>query len=336
MNPLLSIDGLQVDLVIDGESQRVIHDVALDIAPGEAVALVGESGSGKSMTARAISRLLPKGARVGGSIRFDGTDIGTMDPSAVRAYRTTSIGMVFQDPRAAINPVRRIGDFLTEALTTGKRESRREASEQVQALLRDVGISDPERRMRQYPHELSGGLLQRVMIASVVAMHPKLIIADEPTTALDVTTQAEVMAILGELRERLGMALLLISHDLELAAAVCDRTAVMYAGRLVEEQPSDALHRRPRHPYTAGLLASQPAATGNGRLPVIPGRPRSGFEAGEGCPFADRCPFAQERCASTAVTLRELEGARTACIRSEELGVVAWPRAAEIGELGLV
>jgi oligopeptide/dipeptide ABC transporter ATP-binding protein len=325
MSGLLSIRHLRVDLLVDGEPRPVIHDVTLDIEAGEAVALVGESGSGKSMTARAVSRLLPAGARVGGEISFDGSDVQAMDRRALRAYRTSGIGMVFQDPRAAVNPVRRIGDFLTEALVTSGRASRKEAAPQVVALLQDVGISDAQRRMRQYPHELSGGLLQRVMIASVVAMQPRLLIADEPTTALDVTTQAEVMAILDELRERSGMALLLITHDLELAAAVCDRTAVMYAGRLVEEQPSATLHRRPRHPYTAGLLASQPGAAGRGRLPVIPGRPRSGFEAAQGCPFTDRCPFVQDRCHTTPVALRAVDGALTACIRSEELGVVAWP-----------
>ncbi len=318
--PLLEIEALTVQLPVEGSPRAVLRDVALSIQPGEALGLVGESGSGKSMTARAVDRLLPAGADVAGSIRFDGKDVLALKGADFRAYRD-DVAMIFQDPRAHINPVRRIGDFMTEALRTNSGVSRSEASGLAVALLEDVGIPDGGRRLHQYPHELSGGLLQRVMIATALLTEPRLLLADEPTTALDVTTQAEVMAILDDLRREFGLTLLFITHDLELAAAVCDRTAVMYAGQIVEIRASTLLHGDPLHPYTAALAAARPDidATAH-RLTAIAGQPLSAFEAPEGeCAFAPRCPHARERCRTEAPVLQTIDGGVVRCLRAEEL-----------------
>jgi oligopeptide/dipeptide ABC transporter ATP-binding protein len=228
--------------------------------------------------------------------------------------------MIFQDPRVHVNPVRTVGDFLTEALSTNLGVRQREARARVLALLEEVRVDDPPRRMGQYPHELSGGLLQRTMIAAALAVEPRLLLADEPTTALDVTTQAEVMAILDELRRERGLAMLFITHDLDLAAAVCDRTAVMYAGTIVEEQPSTSLHERPLHPYTAGLARSRPSVTATAeRLEAIPGVPLSAFEAPAGCPFAPRCVHVEPACTAARPPLRPFAQGAVACRRAEAL-----------------
>lgn len=312
--PLLDIEDLRVELPVQGRLRPVLHDVSLQIRPGEALGLVGESGSGKSMTARSIMRILPRGARVTGRIDLDGRSMTELGESELRRVRGRDLAMVFQDPRAHINPVHTIGDFLTEALVVTGGVGRRAASRQVVDLLREVGIADAPRRLRQRPHELSGGLLQRVMIASALATGPRLILADEPTTALDVTTQEEVMAILDELRQQRGLAMLFITHDLELAAAVCDRIAVMYAGSIVEEQPARSLHDVAVHPYTTGLLGARPDLGGERtRLAAIPGRPLSAFEAPSGCSFQSRCPRAETVCEQSAPQLEPLGAGRAAC-----------------------
>jgi oligopeptide/dipeptide ABC transporter ATP-binding protein len=318
--PLLRLDELTVDLPVEQEMRPVLHGVSLEIRPGEAVGLVGESGSGKSMTARAIDRLLPRGARVGGSIGFDGADVMTLAGGDLRRFRS-EVAMIFQDPRAHVNPVRRIGDFMTEALRTNAGVSVDEASERAVTLLADVGIEDGRKRLRQYPHELSGGLLQRVMIATALLTDPRLLLADEPTTALDVTTQAEVMAILDGLRREFELALLFITHDLELAAAICDRTMVMYAGQIVEVRASSKLHEEPLHPYTAALGAARPRIDATSeRLIAIPGRPLSAFEAPlEACPFVSRCPFAQDVCEQGRPVLEAMDGGLTRCVRAWEI-----------------
>jgi oligopeptide/dipeptide ABC transporter ATP-binding protein len=316
---ILSIDHLSIDLPVHGGLRRAIHDVTLDVAEGEAVGLVGESGAGKSMTARSVIRLLPDGAVAGGDIIFHGRSVFNLRSRELRDFRMRSVAMIFQDPRAAINPVRKIGDFLIEALVE-RGDTASTATAVVTGLLEEVGITDAKRRLRQYPHELSGGLLQRVMIAAALAIEPKLLLADEPTTALDVTTQSDVMVSLDTQRRERGLAMIFVTHDLELAAAVCDRIAVMYAGFLVEDSPADDLHHSARHPYTAALLASRPSVTDRApRLVAIPGRPLSAFEVAEGCAFAARCVFAQDRCRVERPVLREVGAGRVACHRTEEL-----------------
>jgi oligopeptide/dipeptide ABC transporter ATP-binding protein len=312
---LLEVSGLTVTL----PAGTVLRDVSLSIAPGEALGLVGESGSGKSMTARAIARLLPDGAATAGAVTFDGASVLGLSPADLRRYRS-QVAVIFQDPRAHINPVRRIGDFMTEALRA-QGVGRAEAARRACDMLEQVGIADGTRRLRQYPHELSGGMLQRVMIGAALLTSPRLLLADEPTTALDVTTQAEVMAILDELRRSRGLALLFITHDLELAAAICDRTAVLYAGQIVESSPSERLHDDPLHPYTAALTAARPdIARTRPRLPAIPGRPLSAFEApASGCAFAARCAHVADACVSLAVPLATLDGGLTRCLRAAEL-----------------
>lgn len=266
--PLLAIRGLTVDVPSKKSSRRLLNGVDLTVGAGEAVALVGESGSGKSLTTRCVMRLMPSHFVVGGAVEYDGADVLSMSREQLRHYRGRDVGMIFQDPRAHINPVHRVDDFLTEALRTTRGVPRSEAEDRAVALLGDVGVRNAGQRMRQYPHQLSGGLLQRVLIASVLLAEPTLLLADEPTTALDVTAQSDVMAIITEQREQRGLALLFITHDLELAAACCDRLAVMYAGEIVE-QGSD-VYDDPQHPYTRELLAARPSIDHRyARLPVL-------------------------------------------------------------------
>ena len=318
--PLLEVDGLTVLLDVAGAKRAVLRDVSLTLWPGEAVGLVGESGSGKSMTARAIDRLLPRGAEVHGSIRFDGGDVGELAGADLRRYRS-QVAMIFQDPRAHTNPVRRIGDFMTEALRTNLGVPSAEARRRAVNMLTQVGIENGARRLRQYPHQMSGGMLQRIMIAAALLTEPRLLLADEPTTALDVTTQAEVMAILDGLRRDFGLAMLFITHDLELAAAICDRTVVMYAGQIVEVRASALLHGDPLHPYTAALAAARPdiAQTAH-RLRAIPGRPLSAFEAPAAeCAFAPRCAHASDICRAAVPDLVDLDSGTSRCARAREL-----------------
>jgi oligopeptide/dipeptide ABC transporter ATP-binding protein len=320
VSALLELEGLRVGVPYEGGFREVVRRVDLTIADGESVGLVGESGSGKSMTARAVLRLLPHGSRVEGSVRFDGREVFRMSPPELRAYRAGQAAMIFQDPKAHTNPLRTVGDFLTEGLRLNQRMPKRAREERACELLAAVGVDDPGARLPQYPHELSGGQLQRVMIAAALAAEPRLLVADEPTSALDVTTQAEVMAILADLRDRLGLAMLLITHDLELAAAICDRTAVMYAGSIVEVRRSSDLHDRALHPYTEGLVAARPPVhTTLRRLPVIPGRPMGAFEAPDGCAFAPRCRHALPRCTVERPVLAPLYRGVVACLRAAEL-----------------
>ncbi len=315
---LVDVRELTVHLDIDGELRPVVRDLSFSIEKGAALGLVGESGAGKSMTARALARLLPPGATTSGTACVGGLDMLSLRRGALRDARSR-IAFVFQDPRAHINPVRRIGDFMTEQIRSAKID-RATAARRAIAQLGEVGIADGERRLRQFPHELSGGLLQRVMIATALLAEPDVILADEPTTALDVTTQSEVMAILDELRRERGVAMLFITHDLDLAAAVCDRTAVMYAGQIVELQPSASLHLDPLHPYTAGLTAARPDLTRTAeRLPVIPGRAISAWEVQHGCAFAHRCQHCQPRCMAALPGLQPLGAGDVRCVRAHEL-----------------
>lgn len=313
---LLEIDAMTIDLLgrrRGDERRRVIHDVSLTISGGESVGLVGESGSGKSMTAKAVMGLLPRGAQVSGSLLYRGKDITTFDRRELSAYRSRQVAMIYQDPRAHTNPLVTIGDFLIEGVVASRQASRADARERAHSLLRDVGISDAGRRMNQYPHELSGGLLQRVMIVMALMSAPSLILADEPTTALDVTVQSEVVAILAEqIRDR-SLGMLFITHDLDLAAAINDVLAVMYAGAIVEKGEAAAVYERPRHPYTVGLLASRPSLDEVKRLDAIPGRPLSAFEVTDGCVFASRCPLVTERCRVERPALRLVDDREVAC-----------------------
>jgi oligopeptide/dipeptide ABC transporter ATP-binding protein len=319
--PLLEVDRLEVTLSLEGERRPVLHDVSLAIEAGECLGLVGESGAGKSMTARAIVGLLPRGSHPDGTIRFDGEQVLGLRGAALRHFRG-QVGMVFQDPRPHINPVRRVGEFLTEALRR-QGVAKAAATERSIAALSEVGIEDGGRRMEQYPHQLSGGLLQQVMIAAALLGDPPLLLADEPTTALDMTTQAEVMAILNDLRRARGLGVLFITHDLDLASAVCDSLAVMYAGSIVEQGAAATVTRRPSHPYTAALARARPRIDRSAaRLPAIGGRPVSAFDAPAGCAFALRCPHAIEECSAALPELRRIGPGEVRCIRAGELAHV--------------
>ncbi|MFF2502609.1 ABC transporter ATP-binding protein [Streptomyces sp. NPDC058067] len=289
----LDIQGLRISL--PGTARPVLDGIDLHVGAGETVALVGESGSGKTLTSRSALNLLPPGATVEGAVRVGGQDVLTMNADQLRALRTNTVAMIFQDPRAALNPLRRIGDFLIESVTLTRSMSRPDATARATELLQAVGLDASA--LHKYPGQVSGGMLQRVMIAAALMGDPALLLADEPTTALDVTTQAEVIALLTELRERFGTGLLFVTHDLDLAAAISDRVYVMYAGRIAESGPAQALFAQPRHPYTAALLASTPRLEAPaGRLATIDGQPPDLRQELHGCPFAARCPLATEIC----------------------------------------
>ena len=300
--PLLEVRDLTVSFGgrDRGDARATVLDgVGFTLNAGSVVGLVGESGCGKSVTAMSILRLLPSPpSRVErGSVRFDGSDLLSLDEGAMRDMRGNRIGMIFQEPMTSLNPTFTVGWQIDEALRLHTGLNREERHRRCLELLRLVGIGAPERRLAQYPHELSGGLRQRIMIAMALACEPRLLVADEPTTALDVTIQAQILDLLSGLRERLGMAILLITHDLGVVAEHCDEVVVMYAGRVVETAPVRPLFARPRHPYTAGLLASMPRLDGGrGVLPTIPGMVPSPGKRPPGCPFADRCPNVLDRC----------------------------------------
>jgi oligopeptide/dipeptide ABC transporter ATP-binding protein len=313
---LLELGGLHVELKIEGRWRTVVQDVSLTVGAGEAVGIVGESGSGKSVTARSIARLLPRGARVGGDCRFGGEPVWTMSSARLRRFRARELGIIYQDPRAHINELHPVGDFLTEGIRDHPPRERRDLAI---AALQATGIPDAARRLEQYPHQLSGGLLQRVMIAAAILPGPRLLLADEPTTALDVTTQSEVMAVLAEQRQARQLAMIFITHDLDLAAAVTDSIAVMYAGTIVETGPSATMHERALHPYTAGLLAARPKQARVASLYTIPGRPIAAYESGPGCVFASRCAYAEQRCLDARPSPRPLGSHVVSCHRAEEL-----------------
>jgi oligopeptide/dipeptide ABC transporter ATP-binding protein len=294
--PLLSIEDLAVDFPIGrrGETARVVDGVSLTIGRGETVGLVGESGSGKSMTALSVLRLIPEPGRIAaGKIVLDGLDLRALPEKAMRGVRGGKAAMIFQDPMTSLNPVFPVGEQIAEAVRVHRGLRGRAAWAEAVEALRRVHIALPERRVRQFPHELSGGMRQRVMIAMALACRPDLLLADEPTTALDVTVQAQILALIGELRRETGMAVLLITHDLGVVAETCDRVLVLYAGQVMETTDAPTLFAAPRHPYTQGLLASLPEAAPEGakRLPFIAGQPPSAVSApGGGCPFRARCP----------------------------------------------
>ncbi|MFF9473836.1 ABC transporter ATP-binding protein [Streptomyces roseolus] len=316
--PVLEIDGLGLRLPEDRAARPILDGVSLTVRAGETVGLVGESGSGKSVACRSVLGLLPKGARTRGEVRVNGADVLTMDRARLAALRGREVAMVFQDPRASVNPLRRVGDFLTEGLrATGTPAAK--ATARAEELLAAVGIRDPRGALRRHPHQFSGGMLQRVVIAAALAAEPALLVADEPTTALDVTTQAEVVSILARLRAERGTGMLFVTHDLELASAICDRVYVMYAGRIVETRATGELFDRPRHPYTAGLLACTPRIEAGAPAPrAIPGRPVSLAESPPGCAFAARCTHAVARCGEEKPELERHGEGFAACLRADE------------------
>ena len=319
---LLEIDHLKIGFHRDGGPPvPVVDGVSLALAPGETLALVGESGCGKSLTALSIARLLPSPPAeiLGGQIRLAGREVSAMSPAELRQIRGGVVSYVFQEPGASLNPVMRVGAQIREILRRHRPEAATEA--EVIRWLQVVGIPAPERRARGYPHELSGGMQQRVAIALAVAPRPKLLVADEPTTALDVTIQAQIIELLRDLRRELGMSILLITHNLGLVGDLADRVAVMYAGQIVEVAPARALLQRPVHPYTQALLNSVPAlGRRQARLPAIPGTvPPPGAWPG-GCRFHPRCPRRQPDCETTAPELVELPGGRQArCLLARDL-----------------
>ncbi|MGW7343473.1 ABC transporter ATP-binding protein [Streptomyces sp. NPDC054854] len=317
--PTLDIRGLRITL--PGTARPVLDGIDLTVAAGETVALVGESGSGKSITSRSALRLLPPGAVTEGSVNVAGEDVLTMNADQLRAVRAGTAAMVFQDPRASVNPLRRIGDFLTEGVTLTGTTGPTEATARATELLGAVGLDGSV--LRKYPGQVSGGMLQRVVIAAALMGDPALLLADEPTTALDVTSQAEVIALLAGLRARFGTGLLFVTHDLDLAAAISDRVYVMYAGRIAESGPAEALFAGPRHPYTAALLASTPRMDGpRGRLAAIDGQPPDLRQELRGCAFAARCPLATEVCDQRVplpVAASDRPGHLAACHHSDRL-----------------
>jgi oligopeptide/dipeptide ABC transporter ATP-binding protein len=315
---VITVEHLTVAFPAREGTGEVVRDVSLTISPGERVGLVGESGSGKSLTARAIMRLIPAPGRVtGGTIALDGTVLsdstGAGAKAAPTSWRGTRIAMITQDPLSSLNPLVKIGTQITEMLRYHRGVRRAEAQAKAEELLRSVGIPDPRRTMTRYPAVLSGGMRQRVALAIAISCDPELLIADEPTTALDVTVQAQVLTLLERMTARHGSAVLLISHDLGVVGTFCDRLLVMYAGRIVESGPTAEVIGNPSHPYTRALLASIPSLTGElpERLASIPGSPPHGGAAAGGCAFAPRCPLAREVCRQTDPSLQEIPGDRT-------------------------
>lgn len=307
----MAVEHLTVTFPGTGGDGQVVRDVSFSIASGERLGLVGESGSGKSLTARAMMQLVPRPGTVGGRVLLEGEPLGTGALRDPTAWRGSAVAMITQDPLSSLNPLVRIGRQMTEMLRFHRHLSRAAARTRAQELLTAVGIPDPARTLSQFPAVLSGGMRQRVALAIAVSCDPRLLIADEPTTALDVTIQAQVLRLLEKMTADHDSGVLLISHDLGVVAGFCERLLVMYAGRIVESGPTERLIGRPAHPYTRALLASVPAMRGAlpERLPSIPGSPPAGGVAGGGCPFAPRCPIARDVCTTVDPELREQEDA---------------------------
>ena len=305
---LLQIDGLVTSFQTPRGALRAVDGVSLRVERGQTVCIAGESGCGKSVTALSVMGLLPSAARIEqGAIRFNGVDLLTLPPARRRALRGRAMAMVFQEPMSALNPVQSVGRQVAEVFAIHATAGRAEARGKVLALLRRVGIADPERRYDEYPHQMSGGMKQRVMIAMALANGPELLIADEPTTALDVTIQAQVLELLREARRELGTGILFVTHDLAVVAGIADRVVVMVAGRVVEQGSVLDVLETPAHPYTIALLAARPrpgvTRRGGERLPAIPGAVPSPFDRVDGCRYQARCPRVQARCRAEAPAL---------------------------------
>lgn len=316
MNTLLDVKNLKVVFGTYAGKVSAINDISFSIAEGEAVGIVGESGSGKSVTMLSIMKLLAENGKIeNGEILFNGHNLREYSPEQMQDIRGNDIGMIFQDPMTSLNPVFKVGNQLIEAILQHNKISREDARKKAVEMLRIVGIPSPEKRIDQYPFEFSGGMRQRVMIAMALSCEPKLLIADEPTTALDVTIQAQIIELMKELKDRLGMSIILITHDLGLVADICERIIVMYGGTIVEQGKLDDIFYRPSHPYTKGLLKSIPRANlGKERLNPIHGQPPDMINPPAGCPFVLRCPDAMEVCNIHKPEYTELEqGHGAAC-----------------------
>jgi oligopeptide transport system ATP-binding protein len=324
--PLLSVRDLKVEFSTSAGVVRALDGVSFDVHPAETLAILGESGSGKSVTAQAIMALLPRpaGSIAGGSIRYGGRDLAAEPVGQVRALCATEIAMIFQDPLSSLNPVFRVGWQVAEVFRRRRGMGKKEAWANALDLLKRVGIPDAETRVRDYPHQFSGGQRQRIMIAMAIALGPKLLIADEPTTALDVTVQKQIMTLLADLQAETGMAMILISHNLGVVADVAVRAAIMYAGRIVETGTIRDVYDNPAHPYTKGLLSSIPSeSTIGGRLTPIVGSPPNLLGLPSGCAFHPRCPFVIDECRAAVPALRApsgwAAGHEAACHRTEEV-----------------
>jgi oligopeptide/dipeptide ABC transporter ATP-binding protein len=322
MSALLEVEDLRVTFRRRGGEQRAVDGLSYRLAPGETLGVVGESGSGKSVAHLAILGLLPDTARVeAAALRFAGRDLLSASSEERRRLRGRALGIVFQDPGSSLNPLMSVGAQLAEVLEEHENATRRAARARAAAALAEVGIADPTARLDAYPHELSGGMRQRVMIAMALLLRPRLLVLDEPTTALDVTIQAQIVELLQDLRARHGTAIAFITHSLGLVAGFADSVLVMYAGRAVEAARTDELYARPLHPYTRGLLASVPRLDGDLTRPLaaIPGAPPGQPLSIEGCAFAPRCALAEERCRRAVPPLRAHEpGHAVACVRAGE------------------
>ncbi|AWH00651.1 ABC transporter ATP-binding protein [Rhodococcus ruber] len=319
--PLLSVDGLGVEFATASGWTPVLQDVSFDVAAGQLVGLVGESGSGKSVTCSSVLRLLPprQSRTVAGRIRFQGRDLLNMPSRELEAVRGNDIAMIFQEPMTSLNPVFTVGDQIAEVVRRHRRVNRKAATARAVEVLDLVGIPDAARRIRQYPHEFSGGMRQRVMIAMALACEPKLLIADEPTTALDVTIQAQVLDLIREMAGRFGMGVLFVTHDLGVVADLCTEVVVMYAGQVVERARTEPLYATPRHPYTAGLLRSVPDVGGRSEMHTIAGSPPPPGSIPVGCRFAPRCPHRADECAGDVPLLAVGDDRTARCARVTDL-----------------
>jgi len=316
--PVLEIRDLRVTFPTESGNVQAVRGVDVTVGPGEMLGVVGESGSGKSVTFLAAMGLLPKTAKIEGSVKVHGQELVDVHNNQMRSQRGKKISMIFQDPLSALNPTHKIGHQVSEMLRSHNEMSKAQAWERSVELLDIVGIPQPRTRASQYPHEFSGGMRQRVMIAIAIANDPDVLIADEPTTALDVTVQAQILDVIQDIQRKFHAGVVFITHDLGVVARIADRVQVMYAGRTVERGKVDDIFRHPTHPYTRGLLASLPAL-GRERLTPIPGAPPNMLRPPSGCAFRPRCPFAEEICAGEIPQLRPLLGLETACVRAEEL-----------------
>ena len=316
---LLEVKGLKTDFISEGAPRRIVDDISFYIDKGEVLGVVGESGSGKSVTAKSILRLIPSppGQIVGGEILFEGEDILKLDIKGLRHIRGNEISMIFQEPMSSLNPVFTCGDQIIEAIMLHQKLDKKAARQRAVDMLKIVGIQMPEQRVDCYPHELSGGMRQRVMIAMALSCTPKLLIADEPTTALDPTIQAQILELIRNVQQELGMSVMYITHDLGVVAETCDRVMVMYAGRIVEKASVTDLFRRPAHPYTQGLLKAVPRLNAkHERLYAIEGMVPHFSEMPIGCAFHPRCPYAESRCVNERPVLFDVDqGHRAACWR---------------------